>query len=91
MRTLNGSESALVCNLGVYGCWILKHGKRLSKKSAVARAYARYLSRGNSAALKLFRVIDWCVVTQQLPPVIRDYETALKDLLGTDTLYKASH
>ena len=90
-RVLNESESHLIANLGVYGCWILKHGKQLPEgyvRTQLRDAYQHYLD--TKLAKPLMAAIDKAVSDLQWEPVGTDYETALQDLIETRKAARAA-
>lgn len=85
-RTLNAGEQRLVADLGVYGCWILKHGKTLHREHPIALAYKDYRETHNYRDTKnLFRAIDDHCKSSGCEQVFQDYELALEDLLAGAT------
>lgn len=83
-RTLNAGENRLVADLGVYGCWLLKHGKTLSKEHPIALAYKDYRETYYPRDAKaLFSAIEAHCKSSGCEQVFQDYETALEDLTGT--------
>lgn len=81
---LDNAEGVLVARLGVYGCWILKHGQRIGEmpeSQPVKDAYSRWLLEGDSVALALMGAIDaFCASTGTEGPLSK-YENALRDLV----------
>jgi hypothetical protein len=90
VRTLNEEENHLVATLGVYGIWLLKHGKNLPDDLYYEQIKQRYanledcdLDLYNNYAQLLMNEIDlYCEKTKWEPP-IQNFDVAYQDLIET--------
>jgi hypothetical protein len=87
MRTLNDAEGQLVAHMGIYGCWLLKHGKKIGNNNLAAKklydAYAMYHRRAeNFSAAILMNVIEDFIKNNNYEPLKKSYQEALDDLLS---------
>lgn len=73
------AENALITHLGVYGIWIVKHGKSISRTSDVAIAYGQYLKDRHSVSNLYHAVDQYCKSTNTEEP-FQDFDLALNDL-----------
>lgn len=83
---LDNSEQNLVAELGVYGCWILRHCISLHPEHPIGEAYKNYLAASGkteeqTSELMLLKTIDAYCLNHPDQPVIQDYALALRDLL----------
>ena len=80
------SEQVLAVELGVYGCWLLKHVRKIGPNNEAAqkiyRAYEMWSIRSNdhSAAAVLMNEIDAFIESQNYEPLKATYDEAMKDL-----------
>lgn len=81
--TFDEQFDVLIANLGVYGCWLTKHGRRLPQHIAcvqeLMQAYAEY-REDDREAMALMLSIDRVVSDLMWEPVGTNYDTALRSL-----------
>ncbi len=87
MRRLNDFEGDLVADLGVYGVWLLKHGKNLPVDKPVVQqlmnVYQLYHHHAdNPTAGVLMGAIDAVIRELQIEDVGSYYPDAMTDLCG---------
>lgn len=84
---MNDSEQSLVANLGIYGCWLLKHAAKIGPShpdaKAIYSAYEMYALRSgdHAAAAVLLDAIEKFIEMQNYEPLKSTYDEALEDLL----------
>ena len=92
------SELQIVADLGIYGCWLIKHSYKIPKEDNgnIEKAYKRFLAapvthtKGSRSKNKnkdtLRELIDcieeFCKLTRWEPP-IQDFDEAYGDLIAT--------
>ncbi len=86
MRQLTDDEAALLPNLGVYGCWILKHSSKLPKEHPCVKGliavYDLYCTLpDNLATSVLMDAIDMVIGEVPWEPIKKPYTVAIRDLL----------
>lgn len=85
---LTDSDQRLVAELGVYGVWILKHGKKLPATDLAVKdlhkAYERYVDSqaGSGSGLLLMAEIDRVVRWLDIEPPGKNYTVALREYLS---------
>lgn len=83
---MNENEQQLVVELGVYGCWLLRHGPEIGPSCVEARDiyyfYEIWSSRSNdnAAAMVLMDAIDEFIELKNYEPLKNSYPEALQDL-----------
>lgn len=93
---LTPEENVLVAELGIYGCWLLRHAAYLKLTPATERlkdAYRKYRGQHIQAyldgkspyfereAFELICLMDELIEVEGWPPLMPTYPAALEDLL----------
>jgi hypothetical protein len=83
---MNENEQQLVVELGIYGCWLLRHAPEIGPECAAAQDIYKYYgmwssrSSDHAAAMVLMDAIDEFIKLENYEPLKNSYPEALQDL-----------
>ncbi len=82
-------ENEFIANLGIYACWLLKHGKAVGKDPKANRIVGTYVAYEKDTYRKdgfyaaiLMNEIDYFCRDNDYEKPLHDYPTALSDLIN---------
>lgn len=88
MSNFDDQENRLIAELGVYGCWILKHGKEVGSNNLeggnkIINTYAEWVkTNDNVFAMMLMNAIDEYVSINKVESTFDNYPKAVNDLIN---------